>query len=75
MILNIDVPEVVKDRVLEAFATNFQYKVGTETKAQFAKRKILEYIKGQVKLYEGQKAQIEAGVVAIQKVENEIILS
>jgi hypothetical protein len=58
------VPDVVLPRVLDAFAGTYHYNAATDgTKAQFAKRKVADYLKGIVNSYEVQLAA-DAAVAA-----------
>jgi len=74
--ITIQIPDAVLQRVLDAFAGNYNWtdQLGV-TKAQFARQKVQEFIKENVKAFEAQKAAEEARQTAITTVESEIVLS
>lgn len=48
--ITIDIPAGVTNRVLDAFASEYRYNVDTDgTKASFAKKQIIEFIKRTVR--------------------------
>jgi regulator of protease activity HflC (stomatin/prohibitin superfamily) len=82
MQLTFQIPDPVAPRVVDAICTNFNYqdtKQEGETRPEFAKRMIRQWIKSQVSFHEVQKAQGDAqeqirlaGEAAAQKAEAEI---
>lgn len=80
--ITINIPDAIAPRVLNAFARKFGYSPkldngddNPETKAQFAKRKLLETIKNAVLEIEVQDAKNNIATTTAQTVENEITLS
>jgi hypothetical protein len=80
--LTINIPDAVATRVTNGIAKRFNYKAtfedGTpnpETKAQFARRKVIEFMKRAVKEAEVGTATDAAAEMAGSAVETEIVLS
>ena len=66
MIISINIPDEVKNEVIDAICDEYGYVAETmgvknlETKAQFAKRQIIEFVKNITKTYRVNKAVEEA---------------
>lgn len=80
--ITITIPDAVATRVIDGFCKRYNYpptlEDGTpnpETKAQFAKRKVLEFIKRAVQEAEVEDARNAAAEEASASVENDIVLS
>jgi len=80
--ISITIPDAVTTRVLNGFAKRFNYSPtlengspNPETKAAFAKRKLIELIKQAVRESEIQDAANAAATTAGASVDNEITLS
>lgn len=78
----IDVPDAQAQRVLNGFCADRGYQPtlpddtpNPETKAQFVKRLLIQYIKNSVRMNEIQAASEAAIVLATAKVDAEINLS
>ena len=68
--LTITVPDTQIDRILKALGYD-----NSVPKAQFAKNKIIVFLKDAVKAYEVPKARQTSGITADAKVDSEIIIS
>lgn len=78
--ITINIPDAVLQRVLDGYAHTHGYQPTlengtTETKAQFARRKIIEHIKSSVRKAEVEQAYNNAVTEAAQKAESEINLT
>lgn len=73
MQLTITVSDSVANRVLDAIASEYNYQPGSETKAQFAKRMVIDFVKSAVRRYESYSAAEAARQQAIDKVNSEIV--
>lgn len=80
--ITITIPAGITNRVIDGFAKRFNYSpkledgsANPETKAQFAKRKLIEYIKQSVREAEMQEAINAAATSAGTSVDTDIILS
>lgn len=80
--ITINIPDAIQERVLNGFAKHYNYSPtlengdpNPETKAQFAKRKLIEFIKLAVKDAEVQDARNTAATTASQSVEIDISIS
>ncbi len=80
--ITITIPDNITTRVLNGFAKRYNYSPtlengspNPETKAQFAKRKLIEYIKQAVREAEIQDAANTAATTAGASVDTDIILS
>lgn len=80
--ITINIPDNIATRVLNGFAYRFSYSPiledgspNPETKAQFAKRKLIEHVKQAVREAEIEQAKNAAGTTAGQSVDNDIVLS
>lgn len=73
--ITLTIPDNVVNRVLDAIAANNNYQNGGETKTQFAKRKMIDYLKDNVKNYEATTAVNLARKTAVTAVEAEIQIS
>jgi hypothetical protein len=68
MIISLNVDETQKDRVINALVNNYQYqdtidgKPNTETKPQFAKRMLIEFLKNHTRDYETKVEQAKISV-------------
>lgn len=66
--LTITIPDADLNRILDAFANQFNYNSATDgTKAQFARTQVIRFIRTTVKDSEGKaaKAAVDSGVDAI----------
>ena len=83
--ITIDIPDAVKDRVLNAISKAKGYHemvddpvnseemiANPQSKAEFVKNHLVEYIKGLVKYQEGRSVAIAARQAAETKVDNEV---
>jgi len=80
--ITINIPDAVAPRVISGFAKRYNYPLtledgspNPETKAQFAKRKVLEYIRQAVREAEIDQARNEATATAGASVDRDIQLS
>jgi len=80
--ITITIPPAVTNRVIDGFAKRYNYSptledgsANPETKTQFAKRKLMEYIKQAVREAEIQDATNTAATSAAASVDTDIILS
>lgn len=80
--ITITIPDNITPRVINGFAKRYNYSPtlengdpNPETKAQFAKRKIIEYIKQSVKEAEMQDATNAAATTAGTSADKEILLT
>jgi len=81
-IITITIPDPIANRVLNGFAKRYNYSPtlengdpNPETKAQFAKRKVIEFIKQAVREAEIQEAANAAATAAGQTADTDIQLS
>jgi len=80
--ITINIPDAVAPRVINGFAKRYNYattledgSANPETKTQFAKRKILEFVKRAVREAEIEQARNEAADAAGAGVDTDIQLS
>jgi len=79
--ITITIPDAIASRVLNGFARRYGYaptidgEPNPETKAQFAKRKLIELIKQAVREAEVQEASNAAATTAAQSADTDIQLS
>jgi len=80
--ITITIPDAIAPRVLNGFAKRYNYPItledgspNPETKAQFAKRKVVEYIKHAVREAEIEQARNDAATTAGASVDTDIQLS
>jgi hypothetical protein len=80
--ITITIPDAVAPRVLNGFSSHYGYapvldngSLNPETKAQFAKRKLIELIKQAVRESEMETARNVAATTAAASVDDDIILS
>jgi hypothetical protein len=80
--ITINIPDTIANRVLNDFAQRFNYSPtledgspNPETKSQFAKRKLIEYIKQACREAEIQNATNTAATTAGTSVDTDIILT
>lgn len=80
--INITIPDPIAPRVLNGFAKYYGYSPtlengdpNPETKAQFAKRKLIEIIKAAVKRAEVEDATNAAATTAGTSADTDIVLS
>lgn len=80
--LTITIPNAITNRVIDGFAKRYNYSPllengdpNPETKAQFAKRKVVEFIKQAVREAEIQDAANTAATSAGASADTEIVLS
>lgn len=78
----INIPDAVAPRVVDAFAKRFDYQEtlpdgspNPETKAQFAKRQVVRFVKNVVRQAEVEDARTTAQATAEQSVDSDIQLS
>lgn len=78
----INIPDPVAPRVLLGFSSRYGYQAtldngspNPETRAQFAKRKLMELIKQAVREAEMETARNVAATTAAASVDNDIVLS
>lgn len=64
--ISISIPDTVVARVLDAFAEVYGYTATDGTKAQFARSKLVEYVRGVVRSYEVQQASEAAAQAAVE---------
>lgn len=62
--LQITIPDAMLPRVLDAFASTYGYRPTDGTRAQFARKKLAEHVRGVVQSYEVQKASEQAAQTA-----------
>jgi hypothetical protein len=81
MTITINIPDAVSNRVLNGFASAQGYQdtidgqPNPETKQQFLKRRLIEFIHQAVKFQESEAAGTVAKQAAIQRVDSEITLT
>ena len=80
--ITITIPDTILTRVLNGFAKRYNYSPvlddgssNPETKTQFAKRKVIEFIKQAVKDAEIQDASNTAATTAAASAETDIVLT
>lgn len=79
--ITITIPDTIAQRVLDSFAgargyTGFlQDGITPETKAQFAKRTIINFVKNSVKEWEANNAGNSASITASNNVETQVTLT
>jgi hypothetical protein len=80
--ITINIPDAIAARVVNGFAQRYNYSpvlengsANPETKSQFAKRKVIEFIKQAVREAEVQTATNTAATAAAAGVENDITLT
>lgn len=80
--ITITIPDAVATRAINSFCKRFNYSPtladgspNPETKAQFTKRKVLEWTKQMIREAEVQDASNTAATEAAQSVDNDIVLS
>jgi len=80
--ITITIPDAILPRVINGFARRYNYSPiledgssNPETKAQFAKRKLIEFIKSAVREAEIQDATNAAATTAAASVDTDITLS
>jgi len=80
--ITINIPAETTTRVIDGFCYTYGYSPilsngspNPETKAQFAKRKVLEYIRNAVRRAEIEQAANAAAGVAATSVDTDIVLS
>ena len=79
--ITINIPDAIAPRVLNGFATHYGYQPtingepNPQTKAQFAKAKLIEIIKAAVRATEVQDASNAAATTAGGSVDSDIVLS
>lgn len=80
--ITINIPNPIANRVINGFAKRYNYSpllengdTNPESKAQFAKRKLLEFIKQAVKEAEIQDATNLSATTAAESADAEIILT
>lgn len=77
----VTVPDAVLQRVLDAFAAAYGYQAtidgspNPETKAQFARRMVRQYVKNTVVAHEAEQAAITARQTAADAANTDIVLS
>ena len=72
----IDIPNPVVTRVLDAIASEYNYNAGTDgTKAAFAKKQVIEFLKRTVKGSEGSVAVKTAADNVSTDVNSNIVIS
>jgi len=86
MKIELTIPDLVKDRVIDAICARYgyddpvlqpdgSYAPRTETKPQFGKQIINKFLKDTVKDYEGEMAYIAAKNAAVAQADSDITLS
>jgi len=80
--ITITIPDAIAPRVINGFAKRYNYSpllengdANTETKAQFAKRKLVEFIKSAVREAEIQDAANTAATTAGASADTDIVLT
>jgi len=74
--LTIDIPAGVTSRVLDAIAYEYNYDALIDgTKAAFAKKQVIEFLKRTVKDHEGSGAVRAARSTVISDVDTNIVIS
>lgn len=81
--ITINIPDAVAPRVINAFAKQYLYSPtlpdgvtpNPETKQEFAKRQVKEFIKRTVRQAEVESAKLTAQQTAEQSVDTDIVLS
>lgn len=79
--LTITIPDAQTARVFDAFAAAYGYQAtidgqpNPQTRAQFARQKVIEFIKNTVKAQEAQAAADSARSAAAANVESQVNLS
>lgn len=80
--ITITIPDQIAQRVLNGFCTHYGYLAtldngdpNPETKLQFAKRKLIEYIKAGVEVTEVQAARNSAATTAKASIDLDIVLT
>lgn len=78
----INIPDNISNRVINGFCKRFNYsstledgEPNPETKAQFAKRKLIEFIKQSIREVEIQDASNVAATTAGASVDTDIVLT
>jgi hypothetical protein len=81
-IISINIPDAITPRVINAFARKYGYRQTLEdgtanpiTKAQFAKAKLIEFIKQSVKDMEVDDARNTAATAAVNAADTEITIT
>jgi len=81
MTVTIEIPDALSSRVLNGFASHHGYRptiggeANQETKEQFLKRKVIEFIHQAVRFQESEAAARTAKRAAIDKADSEIVLT
>jgi len=81
MTITIGIPDEISSRVLDGFASHHGYRptigneANPETKEQFLKRKVIEFIEQAVRVQESEAAARAAKQAAIEDVDSEIVLT
>jgi len=73
--ITITIPNGVLSRVVDAVAKEYNYRPGSETKGEFAKRQLIEFLKRTVKDAERSTAISSAVSIVEADVESSITLS
>jgi hypothetical protein len=74
--ISITIPDAVLSRVLDAFAARYGWEsAGGQTKAQFAKSRVIEFIRDVVRAHEATAVAEAARVAAVAAVNADIVLS
>ena len=80
--ITITIPDAIASRVMNGFAKRYHYSAtledgspNPETKAQFAKRRVIEFIKQAVREAEVEDARNDAATTAGSSVDTDIQLS
>ncbi len=80
--ITINIPDNITNRVINGFAKRYNYSAtleggepNPETKAQFAKRKVIEFIKQAVREAEIHEASNAAATTAGNSADTEIIIT
>ena len=72
----IQIPDALVNRVIDAVASQYGYKSEVDgTKAAFAKKVVIDFIKGIVRAYETNRDSVAARDAAVEKVNSEVTLS
>ena len=74
--ITIDIPVGAVSRVLDAIASEYNYNAATDgTKAVFAKKQVVEFLKRTVKEAEGSAAAKAAQSTVVSDVDTNVVIS
>ena len=75
-VLNLTIPDAVVNRIFDAIAANHGYNAGGgQTKAQFAKQIVIQFLKNEVQSLESRQAADAARTASDTAVATDIVIT